>query len=104
MPKTLSRVAYNLSTQEAEQTDLWEFKASLVNVTNSRTVRVHVSKTIQKARKRAVQRKQAVAEREITSTPKGIFLTAARAKKAVRTHSSNQLAWTESFPCFLQPP
>lgn len=51
MPKALSAVACNLSTQEAEQMDLWEFKASLVNITNSRTVRVHVSKTTQKARK-----------------------------------------------------
>lgn len=50
MPKNLNMVACNLGTQEAEQMDLWEFKASLVNII-SRTVRVHVSKTIQKARK-----------------------------------------------------
>lgn len=89
MPKTLSTVACNLGTQEAEQTDVWEFKASLVNLTNSRTVGVHVSKTIQKARKRTEQRKEAVAEQEITFTPKGTLLTAARAKKAEEKTAGN---------------
>lgn len=37
--KTLSMVACNPGTQEAEPMDLWEFKASLANITNSRTVR-----------------------------------------------------------------
>lgn len=37
--KTLSMVACNPGIQEAELMDLWEFKASLANITNSRTVR-----------------------------------------------------------------
>lgn len=63
MAKTLSMVAYNLSTLEAEQMDLWEFKASLINITNFKIARVHVSKTIQKARK------STVTEQDIPSLP-----------------------------------
>lgn len=75
MAKTLSMAAYNLSTPEAEQMDLWEFKASLINITNFKTARVHVSKTIQKARKSAARAEKAE-------------------EKTDETQLSNLLGWT----------